>query len=35
MKLNFESHQQYQIDARDSVVEIFEAQPLESGDFYA
>ncbi len=33
MKLNFESHQQYQIDAIESVVGIFEGQPLESGDF--
>jgi type III restriction enzyme len=33
MKLKFEANQQYQLDAVKSVVDIFEGQPLESGDF--
>ncbi|MCR4314309.1 MAG: DEAD/DEAH box helicase family protein [Candidatus Uhrbacteria bacterium] len=33
MKLKFEANQQYQLDAMKSVVDIFEGQPLESGDF--
>ncbi len=33
MKLKFEANQQYQLDAVKSVVDIFEGQPLENGDF--
>jgi type III restriction enzyme len=33
MKLQFEAHQEYQLEAIASLVDIFEGQPLESGDF--
>lgn len=33
MKLQFDSNQQYQIDAIKSVVSLFEGQPLNQGDF--
>ena len=33
MKLQFDSNQQYQIDAINSVVGLFEGQPLNKGDF--
>ena len=33
MKLNFDPNQQYQLDAINSVVDIFEGQPLNEGDF--
>lgn len=33
MKLKFEANQQYQLDAINAIVEIFEGQSLESGDF--
>jgi type III restriction enzyme len=33
MKLHFDPHQQFQLDAIDSIVGIFEGQPLNHGDF--
>jgi len=33
MKLQFESNQEYQLQAIQSVVEIFEGQPLNTGDY--
>ncbi len=33
MKLKFEANQQYQLDAINAIVEVFEGQSLESGDF--
>ncbi|MFW5884783.1 MAG: DEAD/DEAH box helicase family protein [Patescibacteria group bacterium] len=33
MKLQFDSNQQYQLDAINSVVNLFEGQPLNKGDF--
>ncbi|MFA5829315.1 MAG: DEAD/DEAH box helicase family protein [Candidatus Gracilibacteria bacterium] len=33
MKLKFEANQGYQLEAIQSIVEVFEGQPLESGDF--
>jgi type III restriction enzyme len=33
MKLHFDPHQQFQLDAIDSIVGIFEGQPLNRGDF--
>lgn len=33
MKLKFDSNQQYQLDAVDSLVELFDGQPLNKGDF--
>ena len=33
MKLHFVSNQQYQWDAIKSITDIFEGQPLNSGDF--
>ena len=33
MKIKFESNQQYQIDAVNSIVNIFDGQPLDKGDF--
>jgi type III restriction enzyme len=33
MKLQFDSNQQYQIDAINSVISLFEGQPLNKGDF--
>jgi len=33
MKLKFEANQQYQLDAINAIVEVFEGQTLESGDF--
>ncbi len=33
MKINFDSNQQYQLDAIQSVVDVFEGQPLNKGDF--
>ena len=33
MKIKFDSTQQYQIDAVNSMVEIFDGQPLNNGDF--
>lgn len=33
MKLHFDSNQEYQIDAISSITDIFEGQPLSSGDF--
>ena len=33
MKLKFDANQQYQIDAVNSIVEIFDGQPLNKGDF--
>lgn len=33
MKIKFDSTQQYQIDAVNSIVELFEGQPLNKGDF--
>ena len=35
MKLKFEANQGYQLEAIQSIVEVFEGQPLESGDFEA
>ena len=32
MKLQFESNQEYQLEAIRSVVDIFEGQPLNTGD---
>lgn len=33
MKLQFDSNQQYQIDAINSAVDLFNGQPLDKGDF--
>ena len=33
MKLQFDAKQQYQIDAVDAAVELFDGQPLNKGDF--
>ena len=33
MKLHFDPNQQYQLDAVKSIVDIFEGQPLNQGDF--
>src|SRR5882724_408510 len=33
MKLQFDAKQQFQIDAVDSVVDLFDGQPLNKGDF--
>ena len=33
MKLHFDSKQQYQIEAIDSVTKLFEGQPLSKGEF--
>ena len=33
MKLHFDTNRQYQIDAINSVVDIFEGQPLNKSDF--
>jgi type III restriction enzyme len=33
MKLKFEANQEYQLEAIQSIVEVFEGQPMESGDF--
>ncbi len=33
MKLHFDPNQQYQLDAIDSIVRVFEGQPLNHGDF--
>ena len=33
MKLHFDPNQQYQLDAINSIVGIFEGQPLNRGDF--
>ena len=33
MKLHFDPNQQFQLDAIDSIVEIFEGQPLNRGNF--
>jgi type III restriction enzyme len=33
MKLHFDSNQQYQWDALKAITDIFEGQPLSSGDF--
>ncbi len=33
MKLHFDSNQQYQIDAINSVVKLFEGQPLNKSEF--
>jgi len=33
MKIKFDSRQQYQIDAVNSIVDIFDGQPLHQGDF--
>lgn len=33
MKLNFDPNQQYQLDAINSIVRVFEGQPLNHGDF--
>ena len=33
MKFHFDPNQQYQIDAVKSIVDIFEGQPLNQGDF--
>ena len=33
MKLHFDSKQEFQIDAIKSITDIFEGQPLNSGDF--
>lgn len=33
MKLEFDGHQDYQLEAIQSVIDIFEGQPLAKGDF--
>jgi len=33
MNLHFESNQEYQLQAIQSVVDVFEGQPLNNGDF--
>lgn len=33
MKLHFDPNQQYQLDAVTSIIDIFEGQPLNQGDF--
>ncbi len=33
MKLHFDPHQQFQLDAINSIVGVFEGQPLSHGDF--
>ena len=33
MKLQFDSHQDFQLQAIQSVVDIFEGQPLSTGDY--
>jgi type III restriction enzyme len=33
LKLHFDPHQQFQLEAIDSIVGIFEGQPLNRGDF--
>ena len=33
MKLNFDANQEYQLRAIESIVNIFEGQPLNQGDF--
>jgi len=33
MKLHFDPNQQFQIDAIQSIIDIFEGQPLNRGDF--
>ena len=33
MKLKFEANQEYQLEAMQAIVDVFEGQPLKSGDF--